>query len=47
MKLIRLGNPCNEKPGIINESGKKLDVSSFGEDYDGPFLVTPESCGLG
>jgi len=38
MKLIRFGNSGREKPGIINENGKKLDVSSFGEDYDERFF---------
>jgi 2-keto-4-pentenoate hydratase/2-oxohepta-3-ene-1,7-dioic acid hydratase in catechol pathway len=38
MKLIRFGTPGKEKPGIINETGKRLDVSSFGEDYDESFF---------
>jgi 2,4-diketo-3-deoxy-L-fuconate hydrolase len=40
MKLIRFGNPGKEKPGIINETGKRLDVSSFCEDYDEKFFGT-------
>ncbi|KPJ98380.1 MAG: ureidoglycolate lyase [Nitrospira bacterium SG8_35_4] len=40
MKLIRFGNPGKEKPGIIHEAGKRLDVSSFGEDYDEKFFGT-------
>jgi 2-keto-4-pentenoate hydratase/2-oxohepta-3-ene-1,7-dioic acid hydratase in catechol pathway len=40
MKLIRFGNPGREKPGIISETGKRLDVSSFGEDYDEKFFGT-------
>jgi 2-keto-4-pentenoate hydratase/2-oxohepta-3-ene-1,7-dioic acid hydratase in catechol pathway len=43
MKLIRLGDLHNEKPGIILEDGRKYDVSPFGEDYDGRFF---ESDGL-
>jgi len=39
MKLIRFGNPGKEKPGIINDTGKRLDVSSFGEDYDEQFFA--------
>jgi 2-keto-4-pentenoate hydratase/2-oxohepta-3-ene-1,7-dioic acid hydratase in catechol pathway len=38
MKLIRFGAPYKEKPGIISEDGRKLDASSFGEDYDGEFF---------
>ena len=39
MKLIRVGDPRKEKPGIILEKGK-FDVSSFGEDYDERFFDT-------
>ncbi|MFC4220688.1 fumarylacetoacetate hydrolase family protein [Flagellimonas marina] len=43
MKLIRFG-PCGkEKPGIEIDKGLRLDVSSFGEDYDQNFF---ESDGL-
>ncbi|MFT7036721.1 MAG: 2,4-diketo-3-deoxy-L-fuconate hydrolase [Cyclobacteriaceae bacterium] len=38
MKLMRFGQPGNEKPGLILENGKKVDVSSFGEDYDENFF---------
>ncbi len=38
MKLIRFGEPGKESPGIISEDGRRLDVSSFGEDYDGNFF---------
>jgi 2-keto-4-pentenoate hydratase/2-oxohepta-3-ene-1,7-dioic acid hydratase in catechol pathway len=40
MKLIRFGEHDNEKPGIIVHDGKKIDVSSFGEDYDETFFAT-------
>ncbi len=40
MKLIRFGAAGEEKPGVLNSAGKKLDVSSFGEDYDGKFFAT-------
>ena len=40
MKLIRFGQEGNTKPGIINKRGQKLDVSSFGEDYDEHFFET-------
>jgi 2-keto-4-pentenoate hydratase/2-oxohepta-3-ene-1,7-dioic acid hydratase in catechol pathway len=35
---MRFGQPGNEKPGLILENGKKVDVSSFGEDYDENFF---------
>lgn len=37
MKLIRFGDPGNEKPGI-HVDGKDYDVSGFVPDYDGAFL---------
>ncbi len=37
MKLIRFGEPLKEKPGIIINNAR-LDVSSFGEDYDEGFF---------
>jgi len=40
MKLIRFGQEGNEKPGLILEGGKKVDVSAFGEDYDENFFGT-------
>lgn len=39
-KLFRFGNPGNEKPGIVTAEGKRLDVSSFGEDYNENFFNT-------
>jgi 2,4-didehydro-3-deoxy-L-rhamnonate hydrolase len=38
MKLIRFGKAGFEKPGIINKKGQRLDVSSFGEDYNEAFF---------
>ncbi|MCE7992710.1 MAG: fumarylacetoacetate hydrolase family protein [Roseivirga sp.] len=38
MKLIRFGQPGNEKPGIVNKKGLRLDVSAFGEDYNEQFF---------
>lgn len=40
MKLFRYGNPNNEKPGVILESGKKISVSAFGEDFNEKFFAT-------
>ncbi len=40
MKLIRIGPDGSEKPGIITEDDRKLDVSLFEEDYDQKFFET-------
>lgn len=40
MKLIRVGNPGEEKPGVLHEDGMRTDVSAFGEDYDENFFGT-------
>ena len=38
MKLIRVGNLGEEKPGVLLEDGTRTDVSAFGEDYDENFF---------
>lgn len=38
MKLIRIGNPGEEKPGLLLENGKRIDASGFGQDYDEAFF---------
>lgn len=38
MKLIRFGNPGQEKPGLVTSDGTKVDVSAFGEDYNQDFF---------
>ncbi|MBL8178057.1 MAG: fumarylacetoacetate hydrolase family protein [Bryobacterales bacterium] len=38
MKLIRFGNPNEEKPGLILANGVSIDASGFGQDYDEKFL---------
>lgn len=38
MKLIRFGAPGQELPGIEDSFGKKLDCSSFGEDWNESFF---------
>ena len=38
MKLIRFGTEGNEKPGVQLEDGTRLDISSFGEDYNEEFF---------
>jgi len=40
MKLIRFGQVGDEKPGVILEDNKRIDVSAFGEDYDEKFFET-------
>jgi 2-keto-4-pentenoate hydratase/2-oxohepta-3-ene-1,7-dioic acid hydratase in catechol pathway len=40
MKLIRFGDPYREKPGILLEDGRRVDVSSFGEDYTEAFFAS-------
>lgn len=40
MKLIRFGNPGQEKPGICTEEGTWLDCRAFGEDWDERFFGT-------
>lgn len=38
MKLIRIGNIENEKPGVELPNGDWVDVSGFGMDYDEEFF---------
>lgn len=38
MKLIRFGAVGQDKPGLQLESGKRIDVSAFGEDYNENFF---------
>src|SRR5438034_6023524 len=38
MKLIRFGEPGKERPGLILPDGRRVDVSTFGEDYDEAFF---------
>jgi 2,4-diketo-3-deoxy-L-fuconate hydrolase len=47
MRLIRFGSPGNEKPGVQLDDGSKVDVSSFGEDYDEHFFGTDGNERLG
>jgi 2,4-didehydro-3-deoxy-L-rhamnonate hydrolase len=39
MKLIRFGEAGKEKPGIQDKSGRKLDCSGFGEDWNEAFFT--------
>lgn len=38
MKLIRFGTKGNEKPGVQQNDGSRLDVSGFGQDYNEEFF---------
>lgn len=38
MKLVRFGEPNQEKPGVLLDNGTIVDVSSFIEDYSPSFL---------
>jgi len=38
MKLIRVGPPGAERPGLLLQDGTRKDASSFGEDWDERFL---------
>lgn len=38
MKLIRFGNPGQEKPGLLLDDGRRIDASGFGQDYDEAFF---------
>jgi 2-keto-4-pentenoate hydratase/2-oxohepta-3-ene-1,7-dioic acid hydratase in catechol pathway len=40
MKLVRFGAPGLETPGIALAEDHRIDVSSFGEDYDEKFFAT-------
>lgn len=42
MKLIRLGKPGNEYPGVLDNNGRKLDVRAFIKDYDESFFSGDE-----
>jgi 2-keto-4-pentenoate hydratase/2-oxohepta-3-ene-1,7-dioic acid hydratase in catechol pathway len=39
MKLIRFGPPGAERPGLLLDQGRRLDVSAFGADYDEAFFA--------
>jgi 2-keto-4-pentenoate hydratase/2-oxohepta-3-ene-1,7-dioic acid hydratase in catechol pathway len=38
MKLLRFGTPENENPGVQLPSGKRIDISPFGADFDEEFF---------
>jgi 2,4-didehydro-3-deoxy-L-rhamnonate hydrolase len=40
MKLIRFGAPGSERPGVLLDAGRRIDVSAFASDYDETFFAT-------
>lgn len=40
MKLIRVGEVGQEKPGVLLDDGTRLDASGFGSDYDEHFFAS-------
>lgn len=40
MKLIRFGQPGEERPGVILSDGRRVDAESFGADYDERFFAS-------
>ena len=38
MKLFRFGEPGREKPAVLLDNGKRLDVSTIIDDYDSDFF---------
>ncbi len=39
MRLFRFGEPGREKPGVLLNSGRHIDASSIGQDYDEAFFA--------
>jgi 2,4-diketo-3-deoxy-L-fuconate hydrolase len=46
MKLIRFGEAGRERPGVLLEDGRRIDVSAFGADYDEAFFASDGVNGL-
>src|SRR3546814_15725281 len=40
MKLFRFGDEGEERPGVIDDEGRRYGVTSFGEDYTREFFGT-------
>ena len=38
MKIIRFDSPDHEKPGVILDDSRRIDVSAFGVDYSELFF---------
>src|SRR4051812_1158475 len=46
MKLIRFGDAGRERPGVLLEDGRRIDVSAFAADYDEAFFASDGVNGL-
>jgi 2-keto-4-pentenoate hydratase/2-oxohepta-3-ene-1,7-dioic acid hydratase in catechol pathway len=46
MKLIRFGDAGSERPGVLLDDGRRLDVSAFAGDYDEAFFASDGVNGL-
>ena len=46
MKLIRFGDAGSERPGLLLEDGRRIDVSGFAGDYDEAFFASDGLAGL-
>lgn len=42
MRLVRVGEPGAERPGVLDAAGLVRDVSGFAHDIDGDLLADPE-----
>ena len=40
MRLIRFGNPGQEKPGLLLNDGARIDAAGFGSDYNEAFFAS-------
>ena len=47
MRLIRFGEPGQEKPGVLGPEGIRWDVSAFGEDWNEEFFGSEGMARLG
>ena len=43
MKLLRFGQPGQEKPGLQLNDDRRIDASGFGQDWDENFFADPEN----
>ncbi len=46
MKLIRVGSPGEEVPGVLLNDGRRIDTSSHCDDYDEAFFASDGLAGL-
>jgi len=46
MKLIRVGEPGRERPGVLADDGRRIDVSAFAADFDEAFFSSDGIDGL-